>query len=499
MTFLITPSIPETNPKILAEEAPSLLSLHATKPRIGIITPSSPEYAVLHEEYNACNTIAPLAIVFPATTDQLRATVQYCSTQTPPLPLTVRGGGHDAYGRNALASAVQLDLRFMKWVRLLPSVPADDRTRVVAIGPGITAIEMQQALDERGLSAGTGWVGTVGVTGWSCGGGYGISTGLWGMGADNVLGAHLITADGQIIDTDDDDELLWALRGAGLGNFGVICELRLRVRPKPRFLAGVMAYLWSTGDRALTRFQRLCDEGLPHNFSGELTINTTEQLGPTINVLFTWISDEDASTAESIAAGWAYHERLVEELGAPALDTVAESSILEFHEHLHRDPAVNARGYWYMNSLTAARLSPELIDVLLAHPAPAGGTSAVLVHHAHGRALQPDATAAWAHREEHFVLTPSGFAPPGATPEQKESAQRWANGLYRAAVATNQSLARGYWSLSRPEHCDVVRFFGDKTVARLRDLKRRLNPRGLFPAAQPVLEGGGAGPPRGVI
>ncbi len=72
----------------------------------------------------------------------------------------------------------------------------------------------------------------------------------------------------------------------------------------------------------LDGFQRTNDEeGIPRNFSAELTVNTT-QLGPSVNFLFAWITEED----EDVAAGWAYLGKL-KVLGTLLLDTVAESKM----------------------------------------------------------------------------------------------------------------------------------------------------------------------------
>lgn len=317
--------IPRTSSSQLQADAPSLLSFHSAHPDISIITHSSPDYSTVHQEYNCCNTTVPLAIIFPANVAHLVAAVKYCTFQSPSVPMTVRGGGHDAYGRNALAGAVQLDLRLMKWTKFLPAESEPRQSKAtIAIGPGTTAIEMQRVLDAADLAAPTGWVGTVGMIGWACGGGYGLETGTWGLGVDNIVGAKLVTPQGILVDTDDDPDLLWAVRGAGLGSFGVICELRLKAYPKPEYLAGLLSFPLTEGERVFGGFQRMCDEeGLPRNFSAELTVNTT-QLGPSVNFLFAWIREE--GEGEDIMAGWAYLEKL-KALGTVLLNTVAESKM----------------------------------------------------------------------------------------------------------------------------------------------------------------------------
>jgi FAD/FMN-containing dehydrogenase len=48
-------------------------------------------------------------------------------------------------------------------------------------------------------------------------------------------------AGGEVVDTSEDRELLWALRGAGAGTFGIITELRVKVYPVPKLYAGFLA------------------------------------------------------------------------------------------------------------------------------------------------------------------------------------------------------------------------------------------------------------------
>lgn len=310
-------SLPLPSYQQLKSDAPVLIPLHLANHDLAILTASSPEYSRIHLEYNTWNVTLPLAKIFPRDVDQLRIIVRFCTSRSPPVPMTVRGGGHDAYGRNTLARGVQLDLRLMRWTRLIPDRQG---SLVAAVGPGTTGIEMQRVLDAAGFAAAMGWTGSVGVIGWACGGGYGFETGAWGLGVDNIQGAKIVTADGNVVDTDDDDELCWAIRGAGLGNFGVICELRLELYDTPRYLAGFLAFSMVEAKEVLRGFQNLVDDGLPPSFSGELLLHTTPD-GPVVNVLFAWTCLQSGDITE----GWSYHAKL-KALGKIAFDTVAEST-----------------------------------------------------------------------------------------------------------------------------------------------------------------------------
>jgi len=111
-----------------------------------------------------------------------------------------------------------------------------------------------------------------------------------------------------------------------------------------------------------------------------------------------------------------------------------------------------------------------------------------LIHHAHGRASKYNPAAAWAHREDHYICTPCGYSKTDSTPDELAVSSTWSNELVQTLRETGLGKEKGYWSLSRPEHCNAVKFFGEETVRRLRDLKGKYNPQNMLPGALPVLE-----------
>jgi hypothetical protein len=73
------------------------------------------------------------------------------------------------------------------------------------------------------------------VAGLTLGGGLGILGRRYGVTSDRLVGAEVVLADGRILWCDDrhDEDLFWALRGAGAGNFGVVTTLVFRPVPAP--------------------------------------------------------------------------------------------------------------------------------------------------------------------------------------------------------------------------------------------------------------------------
>jgi FAD/FMN-containing dehydrogenase len=106
---------------------------------------------------------------------------------------------------------------------------------------GLTAGELTSAAAERGVAVGFGDTGSVGIGGITLGGGIGYLVRKLGLTIDSLLGAEVVTADGQVlqVDADSHPDLFWALRGGG-GNFGVATRFRYRLHPMPSFVGGML-------------------------------------------------------------------------------------------------------------------------------------------------------------------------------------------------------------------------------------------------------------------
>lgn len=70
--------------------------------------------------------------------------------------------------------------------------------------------------------------------GYFAGGGHTPLSGLYGMAADNVLSINLVTASGHFITASSTSypDLFWALRGGGGGTYGIVTSIVIRVFPK---------------------------------------------------------------------------------------------------------------------------------------------------------------------------------------------------------------------------------------------------------------------------
>ena len=75
---------------------------------------------------------------------------------------------------------------------------------------------------------------TVGVGGYAMGGGWGLSCRYLGIGCDCLEEIELVNYEGEIVKASRNcnEDLFWACRGAGGGNFGVVVSMSFRLPPK---------------------------------------------------------------------------------------------------------------------------------------------------------------------------------------------------------------------------------------------------------------------------
>jgi FAD/FMN-containing dehydrogenase len=151
------------------------------------------------------------------------------------LELAVRSGGHSGAGHSTSEGGLVLDLRAMKDIR----IDAGDRTAWAETG--LTAGEYSIAAGAHGLATGFGDTGSVGIGGLTLGGGVGYLSRTHGMTIDNLLGAEVVTADGEILEVgaESHPDLFWALRGGG-GNFGVATRFSFRLHAVDQVVGGML-------------------------------------------------------------------------------------------------------------------------------------------------------------------------------------------------------------------------------------------------------------------
>jgi len=141
------------------------------------------------------------------------------------LDLAVKAGGHNAAGTGLCDEGLVIDLSPMKSVRV------DPKAKIARVEPGVTLGELDHETQAFGLVAPAGVVSTTGVAGLTLGGGWGWLSRSYGLTIDNLRGADIVTADGELIHAseDENEDLFWGIRGGG-GNFGVVSSFEFTLQ-----------------------------------------------------------------------------------------------------------------------------------------------------------------------------------------------------------------------------------------------------------------------------
>jgi FAD/FMN-containing dehydrogenase len=164
------------------------------------------------------------------------------------LPFAVQATGH--------GTRVPSDGGVLLKTGGMASVLVDPDRRVARVGPGARWSQVLRAAAPFGLAPLSGSHDSVGVTGYTLGGGLGWLARKHGFAADSVLRAEVVTADGRHLTAtrDQHSDLFWALRGGG-GNFGVVTSLEFRLHPVAEVYAGTTYFAAERAAETLTRYR----------------------------------------------------------------------------------------------------------------------------------------------------------------------------------------------------------------------------------------------------
>jgi FAD/FMN-containing dehydrogenase len=209
------------------------MTIHDTVLTGAVFRPGEPGYDEHRRGWNRTVDSRPALIAAAATAGDVRTAV--LAARTHDLPLAVQATGH-----GLVAPA---DGALLLKTTTLNSVEIDPRRRVARVGPGAVWADVNRAAARYGLAGLAGRCSTVGVTGYTLGGGQSWLSRTFGFAADSVLSADLVTADGVALtaSAQQHPDLFWALRGGG-GNFGVVTSLEFRLYPVARVWSGMSLY-----------------------------------------------------------------------------------------------------------------------------------------------------------------------------------------------------------------------------------------------------------------
>lgn len=148
--------------------------------------------------------------------------------------VAVRSGGHSWAAWSVRDGGLLIDLG------ALTDIEYDETTHIASAGPATKGGEvLSPYLEERGRFFNGGHCPTVGIGGFLLQGGQGWNQRGWGWAAESVVAVDVVTADGELVraDAEQNSDLYWAARGAGPTFPGIVVRFHLATRPKYGALA----------------------------------------------------------------------------------------------------------------------------------------------------------------------------------------------------------------------------------------------------------------------
>ena len=421
------------------------------------------DYAQTRQIWNGAVHHQPALIAVCETPADVQAAVR--TARQHDLPFSVRGGGHDWAGRALRHNGLVIDVSHMR------RVDVDPVASVATIEGGATGIDVTSATVSYGLVAATGNCGAVGMVGLTTGGGYGPLTSRYGLASDNLLAAEVVLADGGLVHCDDQSnpDLFWAIRGGG-GNFGVITSMRVQLHPIRQVLAGMMLFPWAQAESVLRSYAESIADA-PDELELITGVLPGHDGSPLVFLGPMWSGDEKQGQ-ESIAK--------LRQAGTPVVDKIGPITYLDWLNMFAAGAPVGR--HYAAQTRSLARLTPEAISTLVASGQDRSSPfSGIIVHDFRGGATRvPLAATAFGLRKEHYLIEIITAWEPTAE-DDGGSHRQWARTLSENLAP--HALPGGYPNMLGPDDYEQTAHAYGANAARLQQLKRRLDPDGVFSSA----------------
>ena len=207
---------------------------------------SDEEYDALRKGFNKRIDRYPQVIALCKNTNGVVEALQYAKANL--LKVTVKSGGHCMEGFSCMDGGMVINLSLLNKIEWI-----DKNT--IAVEPACRLKEIYDAVIPKGKYLPGGSCQTVAIGGLTLGGGYGLMSRNFGLTCDSLLEATMVTGNGDIVNTKADAELLWALKGGGNGNFGVITKMQFQLQPAPKTM---QSYKFRTKHVDITTAVTIC-------------------------------------------------------------------------------------------------------------------------------------------------------------------------------------------------------------------------------------------------
>ncbi|SMF87811.1 FAD/FMN-containing dehydrogenase [Paenibacillus uliginis N3/975] len=432
-----------------------------------LIVPGEEGYNERRKVWNTSVDKHPAAILVCKAVSDVVAAVKFAKEKG--FTVSIRGGGHHVAGTAVCDHGIMIDLSDMR------KVTVDTKRHIAIVEAGATLGEVDAETQKFGLATPTGTVTETGIAGLALCGGIGYLRGKYGLTSDNIVSAHIVTAEGEAIQVSEQEhpDLYWAIRGGG-GNFGVVTSFEFQLYPiGPEVLAIDVMYDYKDAKQVLHNAQAFL-----RTAPDEVSFNMmTVQMPAAPGVPESLHNKRVIIIAGLYSGDKADGEKAVQPLRELAQPISDNTGIVRYTELQSRFDQVAPKDVpVYGSSLFVKELNDETIDALLGKleqlPRPS-----VLVQfwECHGRMnrVSPDATA-FAVRDASFLLLFDIDFPM----EEAKQCKEWIDSVYEAMLPYSLR-STSYLNTVQADRQITKDTYGDN-YEKLATLKQKYDPTNLF-------------------
>jgi FAD/FMN-containing dehydrogenase len=439
---------------------------------IDVLAAGSQGYEENRGAFNVLLSQEPAAIVTPQATGDLTDAIEYAKAQG--LRVAAQRTGHAAEPLGDLADTLLIR------TTALNTVSIDAERRIARVGSGALWGDLVPQASELGLAACHGSSPTVGIVGYSLGGGVGWYGREHGLQCNRVTAIELVdhTGTAQRVDAGNEPELFWAMRGAG-GDFGVVTAIEFELLPIAEVFGGACFFPIEQASEVLhawheftkTAPEEITSVGRVMNFPPIPEIPEPMR-GNSFAIIEAVALLPEAEAIEALAP--------LRGIAGAAMDTFAAvppAGIVDLHMDPPEPSPYTARG------TLLGELPDEGIDALLGAVGPASGSGLLSVEvRQNGGAMgrEGDGHGAMNALPGEFLLFGVNIVP---VPEAMAPSKMWLGAM---ADAMEPWDAGRYLNFSDEDE-DIAVAFPPETVERLRAAKKTYDPENLFHANHPIV------------
>lgn len=200
-----------------------------------LVLPGEPGWDEVRQPWQLAVDQRPDAVVIAASPNDVVATVN--AARAAGLRVAAQGTGHGAGILGPLEGTVLLRTSG------LTDITVDAEAGTARVGAGVVWGDLTAAVAPHGLAGLAGTAADVGVVGYTLGGGLSWLARAYGVAANHIVSADVVTADGVLrhIDVTSEPELFWAIRGGG-GSFAVVTALEIGLVRVPDLHGGILFF-----------------------------------------------------------------------------------------------------------------------------------------------------------------------------------------------------------------------------------------------------------------